>query len=135
MVSSCWICVHLNFHLIYVILVKIANVCDRLRQILRQQFITAINFCTSFQEVGSFILVIASIFLSMCLTPSRVTRRPKYSISVCAKNDFSILHLSHFPFSLIIVNYSLCKWSIRSTFVKNKRLSMYAWMNPHPWNK
>ena len=44
-------------------------------------------------------IFIAPIFLFMGLRPSRVTQRPKYSISVFPMKDFSILHLS--PFSSV----------------------------------
>ena len=77
----------------------------------------------------------ASMFLSMGLTPSPVTQKPKYSISACPKNDFSILNLSPFPFSLLSVNYSFFTWSVQYTLVKIYRSSMYARINPNQWNK
>ena len=40
----------------------------------------------------------------MGLTSSRVNPKPKHYISVFPNNDFSILHLSNFYFSLLSVN-------------------------------
>ena len=77
----------------------------------------------------------ASIFLFMSLTTSRVTHKTKYSISVCLKKDFSVLHLSPYTFSLLIVNSKLCIWSFQYPLVNINILSMYQKMNSNPWNK
>ena len=68
-------------------------------------------------------------------TPSHVTQKPKYPISVCLKNYFSILHLSSFSFILLSINYSFYTWSVQSTLVKTNRSSMNTRMNSNPWNK
>ena len=106
--ASCLTCIHLIFYLKDANKIKETNLCDRLGTVLRYPFITPINFCTYFWEVGGFILVIATIFLFMGLTPFHVTPQPKYSISVCLKNDFTVFHLSPFPFSLLGTNYNFC---------------------------
>ena len=90
---------------------------------------------TYFWEVGRFILVIASIFLFMYFTTLRVTQNTKHYILVWPNNDFSILHLIPFPFSLFHVNSRFCKWYVQYPFVKTKSSSMYAHINPNPWNK
>ena len=85
--------------------------------------------------LGGFIWLIASIFLFMGLTPSHVTQKPKYSISVCLKNDLWVLYLSPFPSSLLRVNSSFCTWSVQSPFVRIKSSYIHAQMNSNPWNK
>ena len=65
-------------------------------------------------------------FLSIGFTPSNVTQKPKYSISVCPKKDFSILHLSTFALKLFVVDYNSCTLSIQSPFDHIKISSMYA---------
>ena len=55
----------------------------------------------------------------MGLTPSLVAQKPKYSMSVCRNNNFSILHLSPFHFSLLYVDSRFCTWSIQSPLPKS----------------
>ena len=74
-------------------------------------------------------------FLSMGLMPSRDTQKSKYYILVCPKNDFSILHLGHFYFSLLSANSRFCTLSLQYNFVMIKKLSTYARMNYNPLNK
>ena len=74
-------------------------------------------------------------FLFMDLTQSSVTQKPKYSISVLPKYEFSILYSSPFPFSLLRIISTFCRWSIQSHFLRIKREYMYAQMNYNSWNK
>ena len=98
-------------------------------------FLTPIDFRTYFRKLGDFMLVMASVFLFIGLMPSRVTQKPKYSISVCHKKDFSIFHWSPFSFKLLSINSNFCTWSVQYPFVKTKSSSMYAQINSNPWNK
>ena len=98
-----------NLFLIESNLVKGDNICDHLGHILRQLLITSIILCTYFQELSDLILVIYFIFIFSILVPSRVTQKPKYPILIFPKNEFSILHLSYFSFSLLSVTNSFCK--------------------------
>ena len=77
----------------------------------------------------------ASIVIFICLTPLSVTQKPKYSISVFLKKDYSILYLSPFSLSLLSVHYRFCIWYVQSLLVRNSRSSMYERMNLNPWNK
>ena len=93
------------------------------------------NFYNYLRGVGGAILVMASIFLFMGLTPSHVIQKPKYSILVFPKKDISILHLSHFSLSLLSVDSNLHIWSFQSTLVRINISSMHTRMNPNLWIK
>ena len=80
-------------------------------------------------------IFMASIFLFMGLTPSRVTQKLQYSNSVCQKKYLSILHLSTFSFSLLSVNSNFCIWYVQSPLVMINRLYIYARINSNTWNK
>ena len=87
-------------------------------------------------------LVSRWLHISYCLhilfvgfKPLCVTHKPKYSILVWPNNELSILHLSHFSFSLFKTNYRFCTWSVQCPFVNTKRSSMYTQINSNPLNK
>ena len=74
-------------------------------------------------------------FLSIGFMPSRVTQKPKYSISVFLQKGFFISYLGPFSFSLSRVNYNFSTWSVQSPFVSIISFSIYARISSIPWNK
>ena len=79
-------------------------------------------------------LVIANNVLLSGLTPFRVTQKPKYSILVWPKKEFSVLHLSPYYFIYIRLSSNFVKYSFQSKFVKSKSSSINARIKFNPWN-
>ena len=92
------------------------------------------NSLTCFSLVGGIIFIMASTFLFIGWIPFWVTQKSKYSISVCPKNDFSMLHLSLLSLRFYRISSKMSKWSDQSPLVIIKRSSMYAWINSNPRN-
>ena len=86
------------------------------------------NERTCFWFVGGVIFTMASIFLTGRI-PIRVTHKSRYSILLCPKNVFLILHLSLFSLIFFSNSSNLFNWSEQSPLVIINMSSMYALIN------
>ena len=68
-------------------------------------------------------------FLFIRRIPVRVTHKPKYSISICPKNEFLILHLSLLSLIFCWVSSNFSKRMEQPPLVIINRSSNYAWIN------
>ena len=71
----------------------------------------------------------ASTFSFTGWIPVCVTMKPIYSILVCFKNYFSILHLSPLDVRFFSTSSNLFEWSYQSLLMIIKRSSMYTLIN------
>ena len=92
------------------------------------------NERTCFWFIGGVIFTMTSTFSSTGWIPVRVTQNFGYFISVCPKNDFSILHLSLFDIIFVSTSSNLSKWSDKSPSAIIKISLMYALINYIPRN-
>ena len=90
------------------------------------------NERTCFWFIGGVIFTMASAFLFNGHIPVRVTQKSRYPISVCPKNNFSILHLSPFTLRFVSTSSNLFKRSDQSNLAIIKRSSVYALINYIP---
>ena len=73
-------------------------------------------------------------FLFIGQIPFRVTQNPRYPISACPKNYFSVLHLSPLSLRFSGVSSNFSKLLDQSPLVIINRSSMYARINSNPLN-
>ena len=84
--------------------------------------------------LGGVIFTMASTFLFTGRIPFHVTQKPRYSIWVCPKNYFSILHLRLFSLIFFRNISSLFKWLDQSPLVIINISLIYAQINSNPRN-
>ena len=132
--SFCSTSVHLNFTLFDVSSVKECIKCESLSHLYLYYFTKSMTAHTCFWVFGSVIFTMASNFLFIGRIPFQVTQKPRYSIVVCPKNGFLILHLSPFSLRFYIVSSIFSKWSYQLPLVIMSRSSMYTRINSNPWN-
>ena len=65
---------------------------------------------------------------------SYFTKKPRYFVSVCIKNNISMSNFIYFSFKLINTCYNLTIWTTKSPVVNTNRSLIYSWMYSNTWN-
>ena len=92
------------------------------------------NARTSFLSFSGVISAMASTYYFICRIPVLVTQKPRYSILVCLKDDFLILHWSPLSLRFFSISYNFSKRLYQSPLVIINRSLMYAQIHSNPRN-